>query len=312
MGRFSRFFTHRAMLLIWNHDLIRFPLERIVGVQYQVNSKNRRSLNDCEWTTLLYHSEIYHYRAVHSSPHPTRFQNYVNGVLEFTQWINKSCYKMSHLCCQLLNKRQWILLLSWNNAIFGTYYQKIGYRRWKINHYGLKVHSGWLIRIFWLLNLICCLIRERLTVYWQVERVGTNGCIDLNLSPMTNHTSSYRPIPGVLLSTATVGIRYQPVGYGERSEPQQYSNVWDKLHKRYRRYALLLRRVADAFSQEGFGSCSRNAKGRAAYTWGTRQHTQIFQDQEYLSFKCYWRKYSHCWRNKTSCWVWPDDYREIP
>jgi len=42
---------------------------------------------------------------------------------------------------------------------------------------------------------------------------------------MTNHTSSYRPIPGALLSTATVGIRYQPVGYGERSEPQQYSNV---------------------------------------------------------------------------------------
>jgi len=28
MGSFSRFFTHRAMLLIWNHDLIRFSNSR--------------------------------------------------------------------------------------------------------------------------------------------------------------------------------------------------------------------------------------------------------------------------------------------
>jgi len=26
MGGFSRFFTHRAMFLIWNHGLIRFPI----------------------------------------------------------------------------------------------------------------------------------------------------------------------------------------------------------------------------------------------------------------------------------------------
>jgi len=36
-----------------------------------------------------------------------------------------------------------------------------------------------------------------------------DGCIDLNSSPMTDHTSSYRPVSGVLLSAAAAGIRYQ-------------------------------------------------------------------------------------------------------